>query len=119
VFGKIKVLSEIKFTVPAKPQYVQDVKQKITEICKDNNFSYKDMNNLLVVMDEVCANIVKHAYKDMEGDMDFEIQALKKGLRITIIDHGKSFNWKAFRTPDLNHYVDIGKKGGLGLWIIR
>jgi serine phosphatase RsbU (regulator of sigma subunit)/anti-sigma regulatory factor (Ser/Thr protein kinase) len=114
-----KVLSEQKFTFPAKAPYVADIKQKLGAIFKEYNFSYKDMNNMMVVLDEACSNIIKHAYKGAEGDIDFEVQVKEKGVYITIIDHGQSFNWKSFRTPNLNHYVDIGKKGGLGVWIIR
>ena len=119
MFGKNELLSEHSFVYPAKNIYVTEVKDKIKQICKDHDFVYKDVNNLLIVVDEICANIVKHAYKDTEGDMEFEIQVRTKGIYLTIVDHGRSFEWKKFRTPNLNHYVDIGKKGGLGLWIIR
>lgn len=119
MFFKDEVFGEYKFTYPAKPAYLNDVKEQFKKIALDNNFSYKDMNNITVVIDEVCANLIKHAYRDNEGDMTFEIQAKKKGLYITVIDRGRSFNWENFKTPDLNHYVNIGKKGGLGLWIIR
>jgi len=114
-----KVLATYKFTYPAKIIYLEDVKQKFTQICRENNFSYRDLNNIIVVIDEVCANIIKHAYSESEGDMEFEVTIRKKGMYLTIIDHGKSFNWHAFKTPNLNQYVSVGKKGGLGLWIIR
>ncbi|MFP4465965.1 MAG: SpoIIE family protein phosphatase [Candidatus Goldiibacteriota bacterium] len=116
---KNKNLAEYSFVYPAKTPYVNDVKSRFVEICKENNFSYKDMNNILIVIDEVCANIIKHAYRDKEGDMAFEVVIRKKGMYMTIIDKGRSFNWYAFKTPNINRYVNIGKKGGLGLWIIR
>jgi len=118
-FKKNEILDEYSFVYPAKREYVGEVKQKITEICKQHDFIYKDLNNLLIVLDEACSNIIRHAYKDSEGDMQFEIAVRQRGMYITVIDKGKTFNWKHFRTPNLNHYVDIGKKGGLGLWIIR
>jgi serine phosphatase RsbU (regulator of sigma subunit)/anti-sigma regulatory factor (Ser/Thr protein kinase) len=114
-----KVLATYKFTYPAKIIYLEDVKQKFTQICRENNFSYRDLNNIIVVIDEVCANIIKHAYSESEGDMEFEVTIREKGMYLTVIDHGKSFNWHAFKTPNLNQYVSVGKKGGLGLWIIR
>lgn len=119
MFSKNEVFAEYKFAYPAKLPYVKEVKEQFKKIALENNLSYKDMNNLLVVIDEVCANMIKHAYRETEGDMTFEIQAREKGLYITVIDTGRSFNWKSFRPPNLNHYVNIGKKGGLGLWIIR
>lgn len=114
-----KVIATYKFTYPAKIIYLEDIKQKFTQICRENNFSYRDLNNIIVVIDEVCANIIKHAYSESEGDMEFEVTIREKGMYLTVIDHGKSFNWHAFKTPNLNQYVSIGKKGGLGLWIIR
>ncbi|HNZ29437.1 MAG TPA: ATP-binding protein, partial [Candidatus Goldiibacteriota bacterium] len=84
-----KVLAEHKFTYPAKAPYVADIKQKLGAIFKEYNFSYKDTNNMMVVLDEACSNIIKHAYKGEEGDIDFEVQVREKGLYITIIDHGK------------------------------
>ncbi len=114
-----KIIATYKFVYPAKIIYLEEIKQKFTQICRENNFSYKDLNNIIIVIDEACANIIKHAYAEKEGDMEFEITISKKGMHIVIIDHGKSFNWHAFKTPDLNQYVNTGKKGGLGLWIIR
>lgn len=114
-----KILATYKFVYPAKIIYLEEVKQKFTQICRENNFSYKDLNNIIIVIDEACANIIKHAYAEKEGDMEFEVTIREKGMYIVVIDHGKSFNWHAFKTPDLNQYVNIGKKGGLGLWIIR
>jgi anti-sigma regulatory factor (Ser/Thr protein kinase)/HAMP domain-containing protein len=99
---------------------VADVKQKLTEICRRNNFAYRDLNNLLIVVDEACSNIIRHAYKDVEnGDILMDTKVTNRGIYITIVDKGKSFDWHRFKTPDLNHYVNIGKKGGLGVWIIR
>jgi serine phosphatase RsbU (regulator of sigma subunit)/anti-sigma regulatory factor (Ser/Thr protein kinase) len=112
-------LGKFNFVYPAKILYMEDVKKKFTEICTQFNFAYKDLNNILVVVDEACANIIKHAYSEFEGDMEFEVIVRERGIYITVIDHGKSFRWKSFRTPNLNAYVNIGKKGGLGLWIIR
>lgn len=116
-----KLLKEEKFVLPAQRQYVSEIKERVTSLCREFNFNYKDVNNLMIVLDEACSNIIRHAYKDKPegGDITFEIKVMEKGIYITLVDTGKGFNWKNFRTPNLNHYVDIGKKGGLGVWIIR
>ncbi len=113
------VIEKYEFVLPAKTIYISDVKARITEICKKHGFSYKDMNNMLIVLDEACSNLVRHAYKEKEGDMRFEIEIRKKGMYLKLKDKGTPFDWKNFKTPNLNHYVNIGKKGGLGVWIIR
>lgn len=120
LFQKEKAIEQESFTYPAKTIYVADIKTKLTEICRRNNFAYKDLNNLLIVVDEACSNIIRHAYKDIDnGDILLETRVTDRGIHITIVDKGKSFDWHRFKTPDLNHYVSIGKKGGLGVWIIR
>lgn len=120
-FFSNKLLKEEKFVLPAQRQYISEIKERVAALCKEFNFNYKDMNNLMIVLDEASSNIIRHAYKDKPGggDISFEIKVMEKGIYITLIDTGKGFNWKKFRTPNLNHYVDIGKKGGLGVWIIR
>ncbi|KAA3659594.1 MAG: tetratricopeptide repeat protein, partial [Calditrichaeota bacterium] len=37
----------------------------------------------------------------------------------SLIDTGKYFDPRTVKAPDLDRYVDIGKKGGLGIFIIR
>jgi serine phosphatase RsbU (regulator of sigma subunit)/anti-sigma regulatory factor (Ser/Thr protein kinase) len=121
VFFSNKLLKEETFVLPAKRTYVPEMKERIQKICREFNFTYKDLNNLMIVLDEACSNIIRHAYKDKPdgGDITFEVKVRQKGIYMTLIDTGNSFNWKNFKTPNLNHYVDIGKKGGLGVWIIR
>lgn len=120
LYKKETSIEQESFVFPAKTMYVADIKQKLTEICRRNNFAYKDLNNLLIVVDEACSNIIRHAYKDVEnGDILLDTKVTNRGIYITIVDKGKSFDWHRFKTPDLNHYVNIGKKGGLGVWIIR
>ncbi len=119
LFKKEQAIEQESFVYPAKTIYVAEIKQKLTEICRRNNFAYRDLNNLLIVVDEACSNIIRHAYKDAEGDILFETKVTNRGIYLTVVDKGKSFDWHRFKTPDLNHYVSIGKKGGLGVWIIR
>ena len=107
MFFKDEVLNSYSFVYPAKQLYMDEIKAQFRSICRENNFSYKDLNNILVVIDEACSNIIKHAYAGAEGDMEFEVDIRKKGAYITIIDHGKSYNWRAFRTPNLNRYIAV------------
>ncbi|MCX8094100.1 MAG: SpoIIE family protein phosphatase [Candidatus Goldbacteria bacterium] len=119
-FTKEKEIEKESFTYPANIASILEIKQRITDICKRNNFSYRDLNNIIIVIDEACSNIIKHAYKDMlPGDILVEVRVTNRGIYITLVDKGRSFDWNKFKTPDLNYYVSIGKKGGLGLWIIR
>jgi serine phosphatase RsbU (regulator of sigma subunit)/transposase len=73
-----------------------------------------------LAIDEACSNVVRHAYKGMEpGNIRVELVRRDGELEIFVQDKGKSFEWKKSKTPDLNRYVEIGKRGGLGIWFIR
>lgn len=119
-FRKEKEIEKESFAYPANINSIFEIKRKITDICKRNNFSYRDLNNIIIVIDEACSNIIKHAYKDMHPeDILVEVKVTTRGIYITLVDKGRSFDWNKFKIPDLNYYVSIGKKGGLGVWIIR
>jgi serine phosphatase RsbU (regulator of sigma subunit)/transposase len=53
------------------------------------------------------------------GEIKMKVLWRKTGLEMKIFDQGRGFDWKHAKVPDLNRYVEIGKKGGLGIWFIR
>ncbi len=116
--GKIRKVYEIE--VPASEQYLGDIREFVTQIANETGFSQHEINNIKLAIDEACSNVVRHAYKGLElGMIRLMVRRRDRELEITIHDQGKSFEWKKARTPDLNRYVEIGKKGGLGIWFIR
>lgn len=116
--GKIRKTYEIE--VPASERYLGDIRTFISDICLETGFSSHEINNIKLAIDEACSNVVRHAYKGLEpGMIQLLVKRRDREVEIYINDKGKSFEWKKARTPDLNRYVEIGKKGGLGIWFIR
>lgn len=65
---------------------------------------------------EAFNNIAIHAYGDSDpGPLEVEIEVLSDGLRIRILDHGKSFDPATVAEPELD---DLPERG-MGLFIIR
>ena len=119
-FFKGKTLEHFQLEVPAQEQSLGEIRDFITGIAQRAGFSYHEINNLKLALDEACSNVVRHAYKGMEpGTIRLEVDWRAGELDISVLDHGRSFDWKGSKTPDLNRYVEIGKKGGLGIWFIR
>ncbi len=116
--GKVRKVYEIE--VPASEQYLGDIREFVTQIADETGFTQHEINNIKLAIDEACSNVVRHAYKGLApGMIQLLVQRRDRELEIAIRDQGKSFEWKKARTPDLNRYVEIGKKGGLGIWFIR
>lgn len=115
----IKSLEKQQLKVPAHVDYLGDLRDFVTQIGRKHNFSDKIINAFKLSVDEAATNIIRHAYRETEGLITIRAVAKKNSLTISLIDQGKFFDPKRVKDPDLNRYVDIGKKGGLGIFIMR
>jgi len=114
------VIKKYEIEVPAVERYLGDIRDFITQAATETGFSQHEVNNIKLALDEACSNVVRHAYKGMEpGTIKLEVLRRDNEIEIFIRDQGRSFEWKKSKTPDLNRYVEIGKRGGLGIWFIR
>ncbi|HVZ81223.1 MAG TPA: SpoIIE family protein phosphatase [bacterium] len=109
-----------RLEVEAKEIELLTIKDFIQRVCDAAGCGTKEIANVKLAVDEACSNIVRHAYKDREvGRIVLEIGVGYGDLKIKIIDFGKPFDFHSVKDPDLNRYVDIGRKGGLGIWLIK
>lgn len=109
-----------RLEVEAKEIELLAIKDFIQRVCDAAGCGPKEVANVKLAVDEACSNIVRHAYKDREGGkIVLEIGVGYGDLKIKIVDFGKPFDFHSVKDPDLNRYVDIGRKGGLGIWLIK
>ena len=105
--------------IPADENNLSEVRDFIAEVCLQAGFSKRETNNTKLAMDEACTNIIKHAYYDKVGTIRIDVQAEPGKVEINIFDRGKPFDWSGVKDPDLQKYVEIGKKGGLGIFLMN
>jgi serine phosphatase RsbU (regulator of sigma subunit)/anti-sigma regulatory factor (Ser/Thr protein kinase)/TolA-binding protein len=105
--------------VPGKVEYLGELRDFVTRVGKKYGFSERIINAFKLSIDEAATNIIKHAYRDWEGDITLRAVAKNNSLTIVLVDQGKYFDPREVASPDLQRYVDIGKKGGLGIFIMR
>lgn len=105
--------------VPAHIDYLGDLRDFVIQIGKKHGFPDKIINAFKLAVDEAATNIIRHAYRDSEGLITIRSIVRKNSLTLCVIDQGAYFDPKRVKDPDLNRYIDIGKKGGLGIFIIR
>jgi len=109
-----------RLEVEAKDIELLTIKDFVQRVCDAAGCTSKETSNIKLAIDEACSNIIRHAYKGKEGGkITMEMGISFTDLKIKIIDYGTPFDFKSIKDPDLNHYVDIGKKGGLGIWLIK
>lgn len=111
----------VQITIPADLSYLsilsaclQDFLSKIEGISDSQQTIY----NIQLCAQEVCTNIVLHAYKDMaKGQIHCVIrfEAQTKRLSLLFHDTGRTFDLLTILTPNL----DQGQVGGYGLFIVK
>ena len=105
----------------ASSENIPQILDFLRQFAENNKFDEKFTNNLLVVGDELCSNIVKFGYEDGKGEIFirclYNINA--KEFIFTIIDKGIPFD--PFENEAKPLEGDISKRpvGGLGLLIVK
>ncbi|MBN1137437.1 MAG: ATP-binding protein [Anaerolineae bacterium] len=78
------------------------------------------LQQIRLVVDEACANVVTHAYKGMEpGDMEIICSHSSQACVIRVRDWGQGFALECVPAPDLDCPLDGRSLGGLGLFLIQ
>ena len=106
--------------IPADETNLAEVREFVTEIARSIGFNTKDISSIKLAVDEGCTNIIRHAYRDVPDGVIEVLAVLKqRALSIVLIDHGKSFDFKKSSDPNLQTYMKIGTKGGLGIFLMK
>lgn len=108
-----------QMTVPADIDFLGELRDFVTRIGRANGYSNQVVNAFKLAVDEAATNIIRHAYQHHDGVITVRANVRHDSLTVSFIDQGIFFDPKTVKNPDLNHYVHIGKKGGLGIFIIR
>ncbi len=114
---KAAIHEEIK--VPAQIDHLGDLRNFVTKAGRKHNFPPSVVNAFKLGIDEAATNIIKHAYRDWAGMITLRVIVKKNSMTVILIDQGKYFDPSRVDDPDLKRYVDIGKKGGLGIFMMR
>lgn len=92
----------------------------VTDQAQAAGFKKQALSEIQIAVDEACANIVHHAYGEMEaGDMEVVCSIEGQCFVIRVRDWGKSFAPDEIDDPDVNAPLEDRTLGGLGLFLIR
>jgi len=110
---------EYTLTVPAEERKLVEVREFIDRVCKRSKLSSDDINNLKIAADEGMTNIIRHAYLYSSGEIYLNAGVTPGRVVLSLIDHGRGFDWDSVQAPDLTRYMETGRRGGLGIFLIR
>lgn len=79
-----------------------------------------DQLQLILAVEEVCANLIIHSHKCNALDyIQLDIKQNPGKLIFEITDKGKAFNMLDYEVPDLNKVKGDKRKGGLGIILVK
>lgn len=110
-----------ELTVLAEEGQLGRVRDFVVSICEEAGFSPREIANTKLAVDEACTNIIKHAYDDRaeSGEIGVFAEIDTGKISIHLRDRGKHFDFASVKDPDLDQYVETGRKGGLGVFLIN
>ena len=114
-----KPQKEIFMTFPADEGQLEDIRRSIRNVLNESDLSVKDINGVLLAIEEACTNVIRHAYLYGPGTIRIRVTLHPGRVRFSIFDKGRAFDYDHSDTPDLDRYIKTGRKGGLGLYLIR
>ncbi|OUJ75278.1 ATP-binding protein [Hymenobacter crusticola] len=97
------------------------VRDFVTAFLNTYHLSDVLLNQLLVAVDEVVANLIIHANAEDESQfLDLALAVENHTFSIEIEDGSNhSYTPSSFREPDLPEFIRLGKKGGVGMALVN
>ncbi|MFH5186386.1 anti-sigma B factor RsbW [Paenibacillus sp. TAB 01] len=113
----------ISMTLPAEAEYIDLVRLTLYGLGTKIGFTYEDIEDMKVAVAEACNNAVVHAYEPSNvGTLEVRFERLDSGLKITVRDHGYSFNFEEkVRQASSLHDKSLEEVnvGGLGIYLMQ
>ena len=91
----------------------------ITDCCNRHDIPNETVFELKLAVDEACANVIEHGYKDMDpGSIILSFRIEPGRILVSITDFGHVFEPAAAPKPDVEAALEDREMGGLGLYLI-
>ncbi|MBG8552847.1 ATP-binding protein [Hymenobacter guriensis] len=78
------------------------------------------VNQIVLAVDEIVANIVIHANaEDASKHLDVRLNVENQVFRIELRDQGSSYSPASYQEPNMPEYIQQGRKGGMGMALVN
>jgi serine/threonine-protein kinase RsbW len=105
---------------PASFDQLNAIREFAAQAARDAGLGDSDIDAVVQAVDEACSNIIEHAYRGVPvGDIECTCDLGQNMLTIALRDHGRPFDARKLRPPDLTSDVAHRRVGGLGVYLIQ
>ena len=108
-----------RLSVPASTDHLSTIRDFIRVHASSAGFNDFDENNIVLAVDEACANLIQHAYKnDGTKNIELEIGLSDEKFQVVICDTSAPFDPSAAELPDMRRYFAEHRHHGLGILLM-
>lgn len=109
-----------RFKTQCAKDNLKDIRDFVEETLLQHAVSELDISTIVLAVDEVCANLIIHSHGcDETHQLRLAINVRADRIEFDIIDNSEIFNINEYKAPDLEEIVKTGRKGGVGLILVK
>lgn len=106
--------------VNASTERLAEVRNFVADHARNFGFKKQEVADIRLAVDEAYTNIIKHAYNNSsEESVDIELCYNNNEFRVSLMDHGQSFDPSGYNKPNLKKQIKEKKRGGVGVYLIH
>lgn len=103
----------------ASQESLDEIREFVQTALSATELGKKAIAGLLLAIEEAVSNIVRHGYLYGPGRLRLRIRATRRIVTITLHDNGRAYEVNWDEKPDAKQLAETGRRGGLGLMLIR
>lgn len=110
-----------KLTISCSKSNLLKIRHFVADHLVSANISEVESHKLVLAVDEVCANLIIHSNQcNPTRKIDVIVDLIESDkIQFTIKDRGISFDLNEYNEPSMNEIVASGRKGGVGLILVK
>lgn len=108
------MLIRLTWDLPAEASHVSLCRRTVRLLLEHNEILQDDVDDVELILGELCANVVRHAYDHRGGRYTVEAALDGVELCVAVTDQGRGFD--SARLPDAPHFTEAG---GMGFFLMN
>jgi serine/threonine-protein kinase RsbW len=98
---------------------VVTIREFVVQASRELSADERIIPDLELVADELCSNVINHAYDGQAGWIEITVEPVEQGVQLVIRDWGQSFDPATVPVPNVDAPLEERTLGGLGLFLVR
>lgn len=108
-------------TIPCLKNQLSLVRNFLSNELKEH-IPEKSLNLIILSIDEICANIIIHEFKNQpckDITVEYTLDQSNQVLNFKIVHQGNEFDYSNYKEPNILKLISQKRKGGVGLLLVN